>query len=136
MSVINSKRNGGFSAPEVRRGGVAGKAADLWSMGCILYWMLCGVNPLLFPELWHFEVDWTFISSNTRNMMFNLLSHDPARRPALDDILGFLFEVDVQSEQWRYRTNQRGKPISRRQRRSPVIAPNGRTFYPPSFNPA
>ena len=73
----------------------SGRAADLWSLGIILYTMLVGRYPFqdagpvgLFTKIirGHFTVP-EFVSSRARCLIRNLLRKDPAQRLEAGDIL-------------------------------------------------
>lgn len=86
-----------YVAPEVLRSGRAysGKAADIWSLGVLLYTMLVGRYPFndaehasLFAKIsrGHFAVP-EGLSPRARCLVKALLRRDPAERPAAEDVL-------------------------------------------------
>lgn len=88
-----------YVTPEVllSRGGArySGRAADLWSLGIILYTLLVGRYPFqdsgpfgLFTKIirGHFVVP-DFVSSRARCLIRNLLRRDPSQRLEAGDIL-------------------------------------------------
>ena len=87
----------GYLAPEVLRGHADSEAPDLWSLGVILYVMLCGGPPFPIPEddpdedyqtlesggfdcLNFPSPQWDGISSAAISMVTALLTTDPSRR--------------------------------------------------------
>ena len=88
-----------YVTPEVllsRGARYSGRAADLWSLGIILYTLLVGRYPFqdsgpfgLFTKIirGHFAVP-DFVSSRARCLIRNLLRRDPAQRLEAGDILG------------------------------------------------
>lgn len=87
-----------YVTPEVllsRGARYSGRAADLWSLGIILYTLLVGRYPFqdsgpfgLFTKIirGHFAVP-DFVSSRARCLIRNLLRRDPAQRLETGDIL-------------------------------------------------
>jgi serine/threonine protein kinase len=73
-----------YMAPEIQKGLPYGKPCDLYSIGVILYIILCGYPPfdpdegiydLDFPE-----DDWGDVSMTAKEIIVNLLDDDPAKR--------------------------------------------------------
>lgn len=86
-----------YVSPEIlmTNGGYSGKAADVWSMGVMLYAMLVGRYPFhdaehntLFNKIrcGHYTIPDT-ISSKAKCLIRNLLRHNPAERLTVEDIL-------------------------------------------------
>ena len=86
-----------YVAPEVLRSGRAysGKAADVWSLGVLLYTMLVGRYPFndaehafLFAKIarGQFAVP-EALSSRARCLIRALLRRDPAERPEAEDVI-------------------------------------------------
>lgn len=73
-----------YMAPEIQKGLPYGKPCDMYSIGVILYIILCGYPPfdpdegiyeLDFPE-----DDWSDVSVTAKEIIVNLLSDDPSTR--------------------------------------------------------
>jgi serine/threonine protein kinase len=73
-----------YMAPEIQKGQPYGKPCDMYSIGVILYIILCGYPPfdpdegiyeLDFPE-----DDWQDVSTTAKEIIVNLLSDDPNAR--------------------------------------------------------
>ncbi len=103
-----------YMAPEiVSKKEYFGPPADMWSLGILLYAMLCGSFPFRGAterELYRniskgvFSVP-TFVSSRARSVICRLLTLDPQRRPTAEDVLSLLFKRLVGIE---------GPPVHRR----------------------
>lgn len=89
----------GYVAPEVLQGLEYGPAVDLWSIGVILYILLCGFPPFYheatkelykqikkgqytFPDPY-----WKNISAEAKDVVTRLLTVDPKKRATPDEIL-------------------------------------------------
>ncbi|KAK9890531.1 hypothetical protein WA026_010607 [Henosepilachna vigintioctopunctata] len=86
-----------YVSPEILKAGAtySGKAADMWSLGVILYTMLAGRYPfsdlehsLLFAKIsrGHFVIP-ECLSSRARCLIRSLLRRDPSERITSEDIL-------------------------------------------------
>eukprot|EP00929_Paragymnodinium_shiwhaense_P049378 TRINITY_DN2490_c0_g2_i1.p1 TRINITY_DN2490_c0_g2~~TRINITY_DN2490_c0_g2_i1.p1 ORF type:complete len:630 (-),score=144.86 TRINITY_DN2490_c0_g2_i1:123-2012(-) len=86
-----------FAAPEVM-GTSYDMRADFWSLGCIIFTMLCGEYPftdmplhILHPELGKVEISpcesWGRASQSARNLVQGLLNSQPSARLDLDGCL-------------------------------------------------
>jgi calcium/calmodulin-dependent protein kinase I len=86
-------------APEVLKNIPYDQSVDMWSVGVIIYVLLCGYPPfandnqsLLFQSIrtaeWHFvDKDWAGISEDAKDLIRNLLTVDPMRRLTAKDAL-------------------------------------------------
>jgi len=82
----------GYVAPEVLRGKGYGKEVDLWSVGVIMYILLCGFPPfyddnvqVLFEQILsgHFDFPptyWAGVSDSAKDLIRKLLNVDPKKR--------------------------------------------------------
>ena len=93
-----------YTAPEILRGKGYNKAVDYWSIGVIMYILLCGYAPFygetdteLSYEILKSPVpfekeDWEHVSPNTQELVKGLLEKDPTKRKCLDDILKLVWQ--------------------------------------------
>lgn len=89
----------GYVAPEILCGTAYGKEVDIWSIGVILYILLCGFPPfyddnnkklfsLIINATFTFpEPYWTDISENAKDLVNKLLVVDPKKRLTATEIL-------------------------------------------------
>lgn len=89
----------GYVAPEILEQRPYGKECDYWSIGVVLYILLCGFPPFydednmrLFEKIKHGKVDfpspaWDNVSEEAKNIIKNLLVVDPSRRWNCDQLL-------------------------------------------------
>jgi len=89
----------GYVAPEVLEGKQYGKEVDLWSLGVILYILLCGFPPFydestagLYRQIKNGQYDypdpyWTEISDEAKEVVSGLLTVDPKKRSSPEDLL-------------------------------------------------
>ncbi len=89
----------GYVAPEVLKNEPYGKAVDLWSLGVILYILLCGFPPFfhersaeLYKQIKRGEYDfpspyWDDISNSAKDLVKHLLCVDPTTRYTADQVL-------------------------------------------------
>jgi len=89
----------GYVAPEVLKGEKYDKAVDLWSLGVILYILICGFPPfyhqntnMLYKQIKKGEYDfpdpyWTDISDSAKELVRGLLTVDPKKRMSAKDVL-------------------------------------------------
>lgn len=84
-----------FISPEVATRSAHGLAADVWSVGCMLYTLLVGQPPFDAPGVKktldrvisaeYLLPDW--LSHDAKNLISSLLQKDPSKRITLDQIL-------------------------------------------------
>jgi serine/threonine protein kinase len=89
----------GFNAPEITEQMNYGKAVDLWSMGCLMYTLLCGYSPFQgitneqimiqsrrakfsFHSQW-----WNKISDSAKTMIRHLITESPLDRYTVQQAL-------------------------------------------------
>lgn len=89
----------GYVAPEILRGASYGKQVDIWSIGVILYILLCGFPPFyddnnkkLFTLIVHANYSfpdpyWTKVSEGAKDLVRRLLVVDANERLTADQIL-------------------------------------------------
>lgn len=105
----------GYVAPEVLEGKAYDKQVDLWSVGVILYILLCGFPPFyhestqqLYKQIKRGEYDfpdpyWSEISDSAKDLVRGLLTVDPAKRLSSDKVL---------QHAWIVGTGVSAKPLS------------------------
>ncbi|CAG8490881.1 4296_t:CDS:2 [Diversispora eburnea] len=89
----------GYVAPEVLRQNGYGKPVDIWSIGVILYTVLCGYTPFwgenqkaLFDSIlkgvYDFDNDyWSGISDEAKDLINKMLEYNPDKRITANDAL-------------------------------------------------
>lgn len=89
----------GYVAPEVLKNEPYDKAVDMWSLGVILYILLCGFPPFyhestaqLYKQIKKGEYDfpdpyWTDISAEAKNLVTCLLTVNPKKRITAEGVL-------------------------------------------------
>lgn len=98
-SLITQCGTPGYVAPEIVTGDPYGLKADTWSLGVILYILLCGYPPfnaknqkslfkLIKRGLYQFhDSHWTHVSEGAKEMIAHLLLVDPEQRLSASDAL-------------------------------------------------
>jgi len=85
-------------APEVIDKQIHGKPADMWAIGCIGYFLLCGKLPYhdnnkakllnsILKDAVPFTSHWEKIDSKAQSLVTSLLQKDPSTRPDADTAL-------------------------------------------------
>ncbi|KAG7672229.1 hypothetical protein Ndes2526B_g06781 [Nannochloris sp. 'desiccata'] len=87
-----------YVAPEVLRRKYSNEA-DIWSLGVVLYILLCGLPPFwgssdkdIFMSILKGQVDfscdpWPSISEEAKNLVRSILTLDPSRRPTIGELI-------------------------------------------------
>ncbi|KAM6945699.1 calcium/calmodulin-dependent protein kinase type IV [Aplochiton taeniatus] len=83
----------GYCAPEILRGNAYGPEVDMWSVGVILYILLCGFEPFFDPRGDQYMYSrilncdyefvspwWDDVSLNAKDLVSKLIVQDPAKR--------------------------------------------------------
>jgi len=88
-----------YTAPEILKEKPYDKRVDYWSVGVIMFILLCGYPPfrgeteyevaqsILYDDVELDEEDWEHVSEAGRKMVKGLLEKDPRKRLSVDDIL-------------------------------------------------
>lgn len=109
-----------YVAPEVLSGMGYDALVDCWSLGVILYVMLCGFPPfydededVLFEQIknGHFEFPspyWDTVSDKAKDLITKLLQINPLNRLTAEDILKhpWLSEVNNNVQQLQFQVNE------------------------------
>eukprot|EP01133_Synstelium_polycarpum_P014513 gene14513-17132_t len=79
-----------YMAPEISACTGYGKPVDMWSLGVIIYILLCGFPP--FDETTGYNLEfpspeWDNISDSAKDLIKSLLVTDPSKRPTASQIL-------------------------------------------------
>lgn len=90
----------GYCAPEILRGNAYGPEVDMWSVGVILYILLCGFEPFFDPRGDQYMYSrilncdyefvspwWDEVSLNAKDLVSKLIVQDPHKRLAVQDAL-------------------------------------------------
>lgn len=85
-----------YAAPEVKRG-YATFASDVYSLGCVIYEMLTGLNPNAFVESGYAVPPPSTYNSDVPTwldeIVLKMLSEDPSKRPTAAQLLNLLDEI-------------------------------------------
>lgn len=118
----------GYVAPEILRGVAYGKEVDMWSIGVILYILLCGFPPfyddnnkklfaLIINANYSFpDPYWTNISASGKDLVSKLLVVDPAKRLTAEATLShpWMQEAGSSSQLVNFKENLRSYNARRR----------------------
>lgn len=89
-----------YMSPELLQGSPGSYKSDIWSLGCILYEMLCRKHPFQASDITTLIIkiargEYSPIpsgySKDLAKLISRMLDRDPRRRPLLDEILGLPF---------------------------------------------
>ncbi len=98
-SVVASQLSPAYAAPELLYGGRGTPESDIYSLGCIMYEMLTGINPQAFvmggekpphPSRYNGAVP-----THVGDVVLRCLDLDPRSRPTLDEIMDALISIRV-----------------------------------------
>jgi calcium/calmodulin-dependent protein kinase I len=101
----------GYVAPEVLRSNSYDASVDMWSLGVILYILLCGFppfyheqTPMLYEQIKKADYDfpdpyWTNISSEAKDLVTKLLELDVKKRYTPDQVLAHPWIAGKASDQ-------------------------------------
>ncbi|XP_062306823.1 calcium/calmodulin-dependent protein kinase type IV [Osmerus eperlanus] len=90
----------GYCAPEILRGNAYGPEVDMWSVGVILYILLCGFEPFFDPRGDQYMYSrilncdyefvspwWDDVSLNAKDLVSKLIVQDPHKRLSVQEAL-------------------------------------------------
>lgn len=100
MSVADSPQTPGYMAPEIFKKAGHGKPVDVWAIGVITYFLLCGYTPF-DRESQYEEMQaicngdykfapaeyWQGVSETAKDFVRACLTVDPTNRPTVDQLL-------------------------------------------------
>ena len=98
-----------YTAPEILLKKKYDYTVDYWSIGVIMFILLCGYPPfygedenqvtksILNDELEYLDEDWGHVSFETKNLVSGLLEKDFTKRKSCDDILKLAWKVSSKS---------------------------------------
>merc|ERR1712154_460735 len=115
-----------YTAPEVLLKKRYDYTVDFWSIGVIMFILLCGYPPfygdddhqvtksLANDELTLDEDDWDHVSIEAKNLVKGLLSKDPSKRKSCEDILKLAWKVSSKSLSFAKARNNFKKTVIKR----------------------
>ncbi|KAI0797364.1 Pkinase-domain-containing protein [Irpex lacteus] len=99
----------GYMAPEIFKKTGHGKPVDVWAMGVITYFLLCGYTPFdrdtqqqemeaIIAGDYKFEPEeyWENVSDTAKDFVRTCLTIDPAKRPTAEEALNHKWLADTQ----------------------------------------
>ena len=108
--LMTSCGSPGYVAPEVLTSESYDKSVDMWSVGVILYILLCGYPPFyadnapaLFKKIMEVQYDfddpsWEDVSSDAKNLIRHLLVGEPSKRYTAEQCLHDPWVTGTQSD--------------------------------------
>ena len=101
-----------YTAPEILRYKPYDERVDHWSLGVIMYILVCGYPPfggdndydlcneIVSQDVEFDEEDWTHVGEETRSLIESLLAKQPRHRANCLDIIETSWRIDVQHAAW------------------------------------
>ena len=98
-SIKNFTGSVAYSPPEMFEGVPLTKEADMWQLGLLFYFIICGrlpfrgnsteelVHQIMYNEVSFTELEWVDISDDPKSMIKALLSKKAEERPTINEIL-------------------------------------------------
>ncbi|MEM4060607.1 MAG: protein kinase, partial [Pyrobaculum sp.] len=85
-----------YAAPEVKKG-EASFSSDIYSLGCVIYEALTGINPNVFVENGYAIPPPSAYAADVPPWMdeiiLKMLDLDPAKRPTVADLVSFIASI-------------------------------------------
>ncbi|ETO26138.1 hypothetical protein RFI_10997 [Reticulomyxa filosa] len=117
-----------YMAPEIFKQKGYNEKVDDWSVGVIMYILLCGYPPfwgdtdkevivydhIMFGEVLFDEEDWQHVSSDIVNLVRGLLERNPRQRKTTDDILNLTWKVSSTKKAFKMAQNKFKETVVRR----------------------
>eukprot|EP00485_Elphidium_margaritaceum_P017010 CAMPEP_0202730048 /NCGR_PEP_ID=MMETSP1385-20130828/186445_1 /ASSEMBLY_ACC=CAM_ASM_000861 /TAXON_ID=933848 /ORGANISM="Elphidium margaritaceum" /LENGTH=936 /DNA_ID=CAMNT_0049396321 /DNA_START=47 /DNA_END=2857 /DNA_ORIENTATION=+ len=98
-----------YTAPEILKYRPYDEKVDYWSLGVIMYILVCGYPPfdadddyelsdvIISDEVEFDDEDWTHVGKETRTLIGRLLDKNPRKRANCEDIIEHSWKIDVQN---------------------------------------
>eukprot|EP01083_Nonionella_stella_P245161 852488_1 len=102
-----------YTAPEILTGKGYDHTVDFWSIGVIMYILLCGYPPfwgetehditksIVQEEVQFEEEDWSHVTRETKELCAGLLSKDASKRQTTDNLLNLTFKVSSKNSSYK-----------------------------------
>eukprot|EP01083_Nonionella_stella_P005007 14602_1 len=115
-----------YTAPEILRGKGYDHRVDFWSIGVIMYILLCGYPPfwgetehdisrsILKEEVEFEEEDWCHVAQETRDLVAGLLQKDPSKRSTTEHLLNLTFKLSSKNVGFKNARNNFKKTVLKR----------------------
>jgi len=115
-----------YTAPEVLEGKRYDYRVDYWSIGVIMFILLCGYPPFYGENdsevqdsirrglVVYEEDDWQHVSPETRELVKGLLERNPAKRKTVDDVLKITWKVSSTKSAFRMAHNKFKQTVQKR----------------------
>lgn len=98
-----------YTAPEILKRGRYDERVDYWSLGVIMYILVCGYLPfdgdddyslcedIISENIEFDEEDWTHVGHSTQDLIDRLLSKNPRQRANCQDIIEHSWKINVKN---------------------------------------